>query len=181
VRAIERVEGEHGSDPAKPLAVAVARNYFKLLAYKDEYEVARLYAATPFLAELKEQMEGDYRIQLHLSPPLLARMDPNTGRPRKIAFGSWMVSVMKILARLKFLRGSRLDPFAYGKERRAERQLIQDYEATLDAIIRRTNSANQTLAIELASWPDEVRGFGPVKAAAIVKAANHREVLLEQF
>jgi indolepyruvate ferredoxin oxidoreductase len=181
VRAIERVEGEHGSDPAKPLAVAVARNYFKLLAYKDEYEVARLYASTPFLAELKEQMEGDYRIQLHLSPPLLARMDPNTGRPRKIAFGSWMVSVMKILARLKFLRGSRLDPFAYGKERRAERQLVKDYEATLDAIAQRINSTNHSLAIELASWPDEVRGFGPVKAAAMVQAANHREVLLEQF
>jgi len=181
VRAIERIEGEHSSDPAKPLAVAVARNYFKLLAYKDEYEVARLYASTPFMAELKEQMEGDYRIQLHLSPPLLARMDPDTGRPRKMVFGSWMLSVMKVLARLKFLRGSWLDPFAYGKDRKNERQLIADYEDTLEALTQRTNSANHSLAIELASWPDEVRGFGPVKEAAMVQAATHRVALLGKF
>ncbi|MDP6673389.1 MAG: indolepyruvate ferredoxin oxidoreductase family protein, partial [Gammaproteobacteria bacterium] len=180
VREVERVEGECSHDSARPVTEAVVRNLFRLLACKDEYEVARLYTSTPFLTGLQDRMEGDYRIQLHLSPPLLARTDPKTGYPEKIVFGSWMISAMKILARLKFLRGSWLDLFAYSKDRKAERQLLVDYEASIENIIQLMRSGNLPLAMELAAWPDEVHGFGPVKAAAMVQATKHREALMQQ-
>ena len=111
---------EIDSEGALPLAVA--RNYFKLLSYKDEYEVARLYTDGEFERRLAEQFEGDFKLALHLAPPLLARPDPDTGRPRKRRFGRWMLSSFRVLARLRFLRGTPLDPFGYSAERREERR-----------------------------------------------------------
>ena len=181
VREVARIESECIDTPARPVTESVARNYFRLLAYKDEYEVARLHSSTSFLNKLRNQLSGDYRIQLHLSPPLLARTDPDNGRPQKIIFGEWVVPWLKVLARFRFLRGTWLDPFSYGKERRAERQLIADYEETMETIVRQMNVANHSLAIELASWPKDIRGFGPVKAAAIARAAKRREELLGEW
>ena len=115
---------------------AVARYYFKLLAYKDEYEVARLHADPAFRARIASQFEGDYTLNFHMAPPLLARPDPVTGRPRKMAFGPWVMSLFSVLAWLKPLRGTAFDIFGYTSERRAERALIAEYEALVDEICR---------------------------------------------
>src|SRR5690606_26269704 len=118
------------------LADATARCYFKLLAYKDEYEVARLHTQTDFLDSLRRNFGNDFKLGFHLSPPLLSRIDPATGRPRKYQIGGWIVGPMRLLARLKRLRGTRLDPFGWSEERRMERRLIEEYEASLDELER---------------------------------------------
>jgi indolepyruvate ferredoxin oxidoreductase len=179
---VERVRAASGSvDPGGALALAVARYYFKLLAYKDEYEVARLYTNGEFQRRLGEQFEGDYKLAVHLAPPLLSGIDPNTGRPRKRRFGPWMFRVFGLLARFRFLRGTPLDPFGYGEERRAERRLIRDYETLIAEILGALDQDRLESAIALASLPDEIRGFGPVKAAAIEQARARQGALLEQF
>lgn len=160
------------------LAESVARNYFKLLAYKDEYEVARLYTETAFLARLSEEYEGDVSLSVYLAPPLFRRVDKNTGRARKRKFGAWMFSAMRVLARLRFLRSSRWDIFGYAQERRMERQLIKDYELLLEKIVAELDALRLPLAIELTGLPREIRGFGPVKAIAIERAERKRSELL---
>ncbi|RZA35221.1 MAG: indolepyruvate ferredoxin oxidoreductase family protein, partial [Lysobacteraceae bacterium] len=117
------------------LAIAVARNYFKLLAYKDEYEVARLFVDPSFNTGLQAQFRGDYKLRFHFAPPLLARTDPATGRPKKIAFGGWMLPVLRVMSGLRGLRGTAFDPFGYTHERRTERQLIADYEASVAELV----------------------------------------------
>jgi indolepyruvate ferredoxin oxidoreductase len=179
---VERVAGASGSiDPAGTLALAVARCYFKLLAYKDEYEVARLYTDGEFERRLAEQFEGDFKLALHLAPPALSRPDPDTGRPRKRRFGRWLLGAFRLLAQLRFLRGTVLDPLGYSAERRAERQLIIDYEALVEEILAGLDRERLGSALALASLPDEIRGFGPVKAAAIETARERRAELLEAF
>ncbi len=114
------------------LAEAVARYLFKLMAYKDEYEVARLYTDTSFVERVKASFDGDnLRFEFHLAPPLLARHDQTTGEPKKMSFGPWMLKVFGVLSKFKFLRGTPLDPFGYSQERRTERQLVADYEKLL--------------------------------------------------
>jgi len=162
------------------LAIAVARNYFKLMAYKDEYEVARLYSDGEFLARVNEQFEGDWKLRFYLAPPLLARPGPD-GRPRKHAYGHGMLRVFRMLARLRFLRGTRFDPFGYAAERKAERALMREYGETMAAILGKLNRGNLDRAVELASLPEEIRGYGPVKEAAMARAARRREKLLEGF
>ena len=132
----------------------MARNYYKLLAYKDEYEVARLYTDGTFLKRLSDQFEGDYKLDFHLAPPLLAELDPATGEPRKQAYGPWMLQAFQVLARLKRLRGTRLDPFGRTPERQMERQLIADYEKTLGELLSSLNHENHGLAVQIASIPD---------------------------
>ena len=179
---VERVAAaSRAIDPEGALPLAVARNYFKLLAYKDEYEVARLYTDGEFEKRLAEQFEGDFKLTVHLAPPLLARPDPNTGRPKKRRFGAWMLKAFRILARLRFLRGTPFDPFGYSEERRAERRLIKDYEALIGEILGALDRERLESALALAALPDEIRGFGPVKAAAIAEAKARRAALLEQF
>jgi indolepyruvate ferredoxin oxidoreductase len=179
---VERVRAASGSvNPDGALALAVARYYFKLLAYKDEYEVARLYTNGEFQRRLGEQFEGDYKLAVHLAPPLLSGIDPNSGRPRKRRFGPWMLRVFGLLARLRFLRGTPLDPFGYSEERRAERRLIREYEALIAEILGTLDRDRLEDAIALASLPDEIRGFGPVKAAAIAQARERKAALLERF
>ncbi len=117
------------------LTEAVVRSYFKLLAYKDEYEIARLYSTPDFVRKLSEQFEGNYRIGFNLAPPLLARRDRQTGVPRKMAFGPWLLLVFRLLARAKHLRGTPLDPFGWTKERRSERELIIEYEKLIAEIV----------------------------------------------
>ena len=163
------------------LTEVVARQYFKLLAYKDEYEVARLFAQTGFIAETREQFDGAARLTFHLSPPLIARTDPATGRPRKYAVGAWILPLFGLLARLRWLRGTPLDVFGYSRERRAERRLIVEYEAVLSRIVAELDESRLDLAMELAGLPERIRGYGPVKAASIERAKALENGLLSAW
>jgi len=179
VDEVRKVESEKAG--SAKLAEAVARGYAKLLAYKDEYEVARLHSDGEFARKIVNMFEGDYRLVYHLSPPLLARIDPASGEPRKMRFGPWMLPVFRILARLRRLRGTRLDIFGRSEERRLERRLIGEYEALVDEILDRLSPANHEVAVELASLPDEIRGFGHVKEANLARVKAREETLLAQF
>ncbi|MDH3475122.1 MAG: indolepyruvate ferredoxin oxidoreductase family protein [Rhodospirillales bacterium] len=170
----ERAPGRSG------LAEAVARNYFKLLAVKDEYEVARLFTAPEFMEKLKAQFEGDFTLRFHLAPPLVAR-DPATGQLKKREYGPWMMRAFKLLARLKGLRGRAFDIFGRTAERKAERRLIADYETMVEEVIVGLGRENHELAAELASIPEQIRGFGHIKEASIEAAKAHREQVLKAF
>ncbi|MGB8044126.1 MAG: indolepyruvate ferredoxin oxidoreductase family protein, partial [Pseudolabrys sp.] len=164
------------------LAEAVARYLFKLMAYKDEYEVARLYSETSFLDRVKSTFDGDkLHFEFHLAPPLLARRDPETREPKKISFGPWMLKVFAGLAKFKFLRGTVLDPFGYTAERQMERRLVTEYEHLLEEICERLTLNNHRFAVELAMIPEKIRGFGPVKQRHLVAAKGEEAALLEQF
>ena len=159
------------------LAEAAARGYFKVLAVKDEYEVARLYTDGTFERAIVLHFEGVRRIHFHLAPPLLTRRDPVTGAPRKIRFGPWLMPILRLLARGRRLRGTALDVFGYTAERRRERQMIADYEALLDRLAAALTPANHATAVALAALAETVRGFGHVKQAAH-EAAKAREAEL---
>jgi indolepyruvate ferredoxin oxidoreductase len=152
------------------LAEAVARNLFTLMAYKDEYEVARLYTDGAFIKKLQRQFEGDFTLEYHLAPPLLASRDPSTGEPKKRVFGPWMRHVFKLLTWLRPLRGTALDIFGYTQERRMERRLIAEYEALIRELSASLSPENHALAIELASLPAKMRGFGHIKARNVESA-----------
>lgn len=160
---------------------AAAKNLFKLMAYKDEYDVARLFTDGSFDKQVAAAFEGDLRFEFHLAPPLLARKDPATGRPRKMSFGPWIKPVFSLLAKLKFLRGSAFDPFGYSTERKMERQLIRDYTGILDEVIAGLSSENRALAAVLVSVPEKIRGFGPVKARSVTTARSEGAALLSRF
>jgi indolepyruvate ferredoxin oxidoreductase len=172
----EKAPGQSG------LADAVARYLFKLMAYKDEYEVARLYTDTSFVERVRSTFSGDnLRFEFHLAPPMLAKRDPVTGEPKKMSFGPWMLKAFAVLARFKFLRGTPLDPFGYTAERRTERGLIAEYCQVLDEIIERLTPYNHEIAVALAVLPEKIRGFGHVKARSITVAKAEEADLLEQF
>ncbi|MEO8007277.1 MAG: indolepyruvate ferredoxin oxidoreductase family protein, partial [Betaproteobacteria bacterium] len=149
------------------LTEAVARYYFKLLAYKDEYEVARLYADPAFMQKIKSQFEGDYNLHFHLAPPLLAKRDPGTGELRKAEYGAWVFNAFKLLAKLCGLRGTAFDIFGYTQERRMERQLIVEYEATIAELVGKLSGDNHALAVKIASIPEDIRGYGHVKERSL--------------
>ncbi len=151
------------------LSKAVAKNLFKLMAYKDEYEVARLYTDGRFEERLKATFEGDFAITFHLAPPLLAKKDAN-GHLVKARYGSYMWKAFRLLARLKFLRGTALDVFGRTEERRLERQLVADYQATIEALLPKLREDNFAQAVELANVPEQIRGFGHVKLDNLQKA-----------
>jgi indolepyruvate ferredoxin oxidoreductase len=181
---VERVKAaETARAPGKcGLADAVARYLFKLMAYKDEYEVARLYTDGAFRKQVENEFDGDsLRFEFHLAPPLFARIDKSTGLPRKMSFGPWMMSAFRLLARFKFLRGTTLDPFGHTLERRTERRLIADYEAMLDEVMAKLTPENHHLAVGLAVIPEKIRGFGHVKQRQLTAAKADEAALLEQF
>ncbi len=164
------------------LAEAVARYLFKLMAYKDEYEVARLYAEPSFLAQIKNEVAGDnLTLKFHLAPPLFARKDKVTGLPKKMTLGPWMLPVFRLLAKFKVLRGTALDIFGYSDERRTERKLVADYEALLGEIVGKLTQDNHHIAVGLANIPEKIRGFGHVKARHLVAAKADEAALLDQF
>jgi len=164
------------------LAEAVARYLFKLMAYKDEYEVARLYTDTSFVERVKNSFDGDnLRLEFHLAPPLFAKPDPITGEPKKMSFGPWLLKAFAVLAKFKFLRGTPLDPFGYTGERRTERRVVAEYECLLAEIIERLTPDNHVVAVALAALPEKIRGFGPIKARHLVAANAEEAVLCEQF
>jgi indolepyruvate ferredoxin oxidoreductase len=161
--------------PDPRLREAVARGYHKCLAHKDEYEVARLHLST--LDKARAEFDGSLRPTFHLAPPLLPGRDA-AGRPKKREFGPWMLPVFRLLARLKRLRGTALDPFGRNPERRMERALIAQYEADMAEVLARVTPATHAAAVALAELPLSIRGFGPVRAANAAKAAQRREELL---
>ncbi|MCG6205986.1 indolepyruvate ferredoxin oxidoreductase family protein [Rhodopseudomonas sp. HC1] len=166
---------------SEELSRAVAVNLAKLMTYKDEYEVARLYAKGDWRARLSETFEGYDQLSVWLSPPLFASIDKATGRPKKMKFGPWIFTAFDILARLKGLRGTPLDPFGWTAERRKERELLADYETQLELVLARLDAANLPTAIELASLPNVVRGFGFKKDAAISEMSNKAAALVGVF
>ena len=182
--AVDRVKAaEAARAPGKcGLADAVARYLFKLMAYKDEYEVARLYSDGAFVQQVAGTFEGNnLRFEFHLAPPLLARRDRATGLPRKMSFGPWLLPAFRLLAKLKFLRGTPFDPFGRTLERRTERKLIEDYESMLDQVLAALTPDNHHLAVGLAAIPEKIRGFGYVKERHLLAAKADEAALLEQF
>jgi indolepyruvate ferredoxin oxidoreductase len=178
VRAAEaaRAPGKSG------LADAVARYLFKLMAYKDEYEVARLYADDAFLKQVNAELGGEnLRLHVHLAPPLLARKDKVSGEPRKMTFGPWIFPLFQLLAKFKFLRGTPFDPFGYSTERRTERALVRDYEALLEELLAKLDADNHHVAVGLAAIPEKIRGFGHVKLRHLKAAKADEAALLDQF
>lgn len=161
------------SDPK--LRAAVAKGYHKLLAYKDEYEVARMHLETE--AKAREQFDGDFTMKFHLAPPMLSKEGPD-GRPLKKEYGPSMMRNFRILSKLKGLRGTPLDPFGRTEERRMERALIKQYEADVLSVLPEMNDDTRDAIIALAELPLQIRGFGPVKQANEAKAAKRREELL---
>jgi indolepyruvate ferredoxin oxidoreductase len=159
---------------SQALAETVARNLYKLMTYKDEYEVARLYTDGAFAGRVAQAFDGNVRLSFHLAPPLFAKRDPATGHLIKQEFGPWMMRAFRMLAKLKGLRGTALDPFGRSAERRAERALITDYERMLRGRLDTLNPARIAGLVRLASVPDMIRGYGHIKDAAIAKATAER-------
>ncbi|HEV2303671.1 MAG TPA: DUF6537 domain-containing protein, partial [Stellaceae bacterium] len=166
---------------ADALSQAAARALFKLMAYKDEYEVARLYTESGFLKRVAEQFEGPYKLRFHLAPPILGDRDPKTGHLRKRSFGPWMLPAFRLLAKLKRLRGTRFDIFGRTPERRAERRLIGEYEALLEELLARLAPENHGLAAEIAALALEIRGFGHVKEESIARVKEREAALLARL
>jgi len=179
VERVRNIEQERAG--STKLAEAVARYYAKLLAYKDEYEVARLHSDPEFLKTIKDRFEGDWRLVFHLAPPLLSRIDPRTGEPQKMQFGPWMLTAMRFLARLKGLRGTALDPFGRTAERRTERALIEEYEQTVEKLLGGLARDNVALALEIASLPETIRGYGHIKAKSVAEARKKQAELLARW
>ncbi|MDP6307969.1 MAG: indolepyruvate ferredoxin oxidoreductase family protein [SAR324 cluster bacterium] len=160
---------------------AVASYYFKLLAYKDEYEVARLYTNGDFMQKIKGRFEGDYKLKLHLAPPLFSSRDAHSGEPVKTAYGAWILSAMNLLARFKFLRGTAFDPFGKTAERKMERRLIEEYEQTIEELLRGLSKKNHALAVEIARIPEQIRGYDLVKQKHVESAKSQKNELLNEF
>jgi indolepyruvate ferredoxin oxidoreductase len=159
----------------------VARYYFKLLAYKDEYEVARLYSDGSFIEQLQAQFSGDYRLQFHLAPSWLSKPDASTGEPRKRQFGPWMLKAFAVLAKFKFLRGTPLDVFGYSPERKLELQLIDDYEQDVEYLLRELNADNYRTAVALAELPEQIRGYGHIKERSLAKVREQSNQLIARM
>lgn len=183
--AVERARAAEASRvPGQTALVeAVARYLFKLMAYKDEYEVARLYTDGEFARQVAAHFDGAdlRRARIHLAPPVLARRDPATGLPRKGAYGPWVLTAMRVLARMKWLRGTWLDPFGHTHERRTERALIVAYRGVLDEVLANLTPANHALAVAILSIPEKIRGFGHVKARHLTAARAEEAELLARF
>ena len=162
------------------LSKSVARHYFKVLAIKDEYEVARLFSNGDFLTKIQSTFEGNYRLRFHLAPPLL-NDNSISKEPKKRCYGPWMLQGFKLLAKLKILRNSWLDPFGHTHERRVERNWLRNYESILDEVFAGLRSDNLQLARELLELPNSVRGYGPVKERFLHHAHQRQALLLEQW
>jgi indolepyruvate ferredoxin oxidoreductase len=162
------------------LAREVALTLARLMAYKDEYEVARLYADPRFMQRMREQFSGSFRMKFHLAPPLLPGRDAS-GRPKKREFGSWALSAFRVLALMKGLRGTAFDPFGYTHERRVERRLIEDYRALITRVVERLDTSNIGAAVEIARAAGEIGGYGLVKDASVAAYEAKLPTLLAAF
>ena len=165
----------------KNFSNAVAINYFKLMSYKDEYEVARLYSNNEFINKINETFEGNFKINFHLAPPIFYKKDKVTGNPLKMTFGSWTMNLFKFISKFKFLRGTYFDLFGYFEERKIERLLINKYKNLIQEICPKLTIDNYSLAVEIASIPDQIRGFGYIKKKNIEIAKNCENKLMSMF
>jgi indolepyruvate ferredoxin oxidoreductase len=163
------------------LTEAVARYYFKLLAIKDEYEVARLYAETDFMSRVAAQFEGDYKLTFHLAPPTMNKPDAATGVAKKSTYGPWMLRAFRVLAKMRRLRGTAFDVFGKTEERKRERALIGDYEKLVDELLASLSPHNYGDAVALASIPEHIRGYGHVKERHLADAKKREAELLARF
>jgi indolepyruvate ferredoxin oxidoreductase len=178
VELIDKVRAAEGAhNLGSKLSMAVAKSYFKLMAYKDEYEVARLYTDGRFLEQLKSQFEGEVKLKFNLAPPLFAKKDAK-GHLVKAEFGPWMMSAFKLLAKLKGLRGGAFDVFGYTAERKMERALIAEYRGMIEGVLHSLDASNHATAVELASLPEQIRGFGHVKEKAVAEYRVRKAELL---
>ncbi|MGA2551862.1 MAG: DUF6537 domain-containing protein, partial [Burkholderiaceae bacterium] len=180
LRLIEATRAAEAKLGSTRLTEAVARYYFKLMAYKDEYEVARLFSDGAFMDKVNSQFEGDFKLKFHLAPPLWAKRDSH-GHLMKRPFGSWTMRAFGLLAKLRGLRGSAFDPFGHTAERRAERALIVHYEQTVKMMLAKLAADNLESAIGVASVPEEIRGYGHIKEASLKEAAHRETDLLAAF
>ncbi len=178
---LARLEAVASGPEGEALLSTAALQLYRLMAIKDEYEVARLYADGGFQAQLASQFESFDRLSFHLAPPLLARTDPRTGRPQKRRFGAWLGRLFPLLARMRRLRGTVFDVFGRTAECRAERALLAEYEATLDHIAATLTPRRMASAQALAAWPAEVRGYGPVRAAGMASARKRAPRLQAEY
>ena len=176
MRSAESTLGAQAGAKELPLSSAVARYLFKLMAYKDEYEVARLHSDPAFKEKITAMFEGDYQVNYHLAPPLLAKKDEK-GRLIKQRFGPWMGLGFRLLAPLKVLRGTALDIFGYSEERQGERALVHNYMQTLERMLVELSRTTLPDAIRFAKLPEEIRGFGHVKARHIAALKPSWEAL----
>jgi indolepyruvate ferredoxin oxidoreductase len=179
---VDRVrQAAKGGGYGEALPRAVAINYAKLLAYKDEYEVARLYTDGAFARALHDQFEGNFTMTFNLAPPIFNTGVDSQGRPRKREFGPWMMNAFGVLAKLRVLRGTPFDPFGYNKDRRMERDLIAGYERDVATVLDLLSPKTLDTAIELLSVPDRIRGYGPVKEKAVADAKLRYEQLAKDI
>ncbi len=177
---VARVQQAEAATGKTSLSEAVARNLFKLMAYKDEYEVARLHSDPAFQQRLRDQFEGDFQLKFHLAPPLLAKTNER-GELVKQTYGPWMLSVFGWLARFKGLRGTALDIYGKTEERHTERALIQEYRASIEEVLRSLNADNHALAVDIARLPDQIKGYGHVKARHLAKVRPQWERLMQAW
>jgi indolepyruvate ferredoxin oxidoreductase len=177
---VERVRTAEAALNKTTLTEAVARNLFKLMAYKDEYEVARLHTDTAFLQKIDGMFEGNFTLNYHLAPPLIAKTNAK-GELQKQKFGPVMLTGFKVLKHFKWLRGTALDVFGYTEERRTERALIAQYQSSVDAMLSQLNADNHALAIEMARIPEQIKGFGHVKARHLAAARDKWNSLKAQW
>ncbi|BDU54245.1 indolepyruvate ferredoxin oxidoreductase family protein [Limnohabitans sp. INBF002] len=177
---VDRVREAEAPLHKTTLTEAVARNLFKLMAYKDEYEVARLHTDTAFLQKIDGMFEGNYTLNYHLAPPLTAKTNAK-GELQKQKFGPLMLTGFKVLKHFKWLRGSALDVFGYTEERRTERALIQQYRTSVDVLVSQLNASNHALAVEIARIPEQIKGFGHVKARHLAAAREKWNSLKAQW
>jgi indolepyruvate ferredoxin oxidoreductase len=176
VRAVEQINVPGSTQ----LSEAVARYAFKLMAYKDEYEVARLYTSGDFEKRVRDTFDGDYKIHFNLAPPLFARRD-SEGHLRKSEYGAWVFGAFKLLAKMKGLRGGAFDIFGYTAERKMERALIDEYFTTVDTLLAGLDRDNHALAVEIAAIPEHIRGYGHIKERHLADARARQDALLTQW
>ncbi|HWM29033.1 MAG TPA: DUF6537 domain-containing protein, partial [Woeseiaceae bacterium] len=181
VNMVRERERSFSSSEASPFTMAVARAYFKALAYKDEYEVARLHVDTGFLENVRREFGDTARLKFHLAPPILNKDVDARGRPRKREFGAWIIPLFRVLAGMRRLRGTKLDIFGYTAERRMERRLIVDFEAAFDTILQHLDADNIAPATEIVELFMEIRGYGPVKEQAVARVRPQIEAKLAGF
>ncbi|WP_397408649.1 indolepyruvate ferredoxin oxidoreductase family protein [Polaromonas sp.] len=179
-RFVNRVQQAESALGKTLLTQAVAKSLFKLMAYKDEYEVARLHTDRSFLEKVDAMFEGDFKLNYHLAPPMIAKQNAR-GELQKQKFGPWMLTGFKLLARLKGLRGTALDPFGRTEERRMERALIAQYEASIEEVLRTLDAANHAAALDIARIPELIKGYGHVKARHVEAAQQQWSAAMAAF
>ncbi|MBO68086.1 MAG: indolepyruvate ferredoxin oxidoreductase [Acidiferrobacteraceae bacterium] len=172
---------QYVSNGGQAFAKAVAQSYAKLLAYKDEYEVARLFLSESFKSKLTSTFEPGYKLRFHLAPPIFSRVNPVSGRPSKREFGAWIIVFFRLLAACKVFRNTWFDIFRNTKDRQLEKKLIKGYEETIEILVGSLSSSNLDIATEIAAIPLDIRGYGPVKASSAKRAKEKEEALLRRF